>query len=350
MIVELCETIFKAVEDDNSDTICFLDDLLLARRNGFLSLLLTKKEILTLTKMLDLNSRQLSILNFDKENSTFINQRLRGFGHSVKFYNSQYGTGSGNYDVSDYQSRVQEEELFPISKPAVIFENENDDIVYRKILNWYFDEKKVSSELQISYEVIHGGGNTTADISKSAIDKRLGVYALCDSDKISPHAPIGSTARNAKRAFEDKGVSSSFFCIEAHEVENLVPLYIHEEKALPTQVPAIAFIKNAHSKCCESYLYYDFKDSIKKDLIVSGTDCGNYWNEIIKDSEYEDKLALINGNDKITCKLSSLVPHSIREFHSQVKVAPNCKALYEQWCKIGDFLAPRVVASSPYKM
>ncbi|MCL9777582.1 hypothetical protein [Vibrio methylphosphonaticus] len=349
MIVELCESVYRSIEDGSSDATTFLDDLLLARRNGFISLLLSKKDILKLIGTLDLNGRQRSILNFDKENSTFINPKLKSFGNTIKCYDSRY-TGSGDYDIFDYQNKVQDNDYLPITKASVVFENKDDDLVYRKIIDWYFCEKNISTDLQVSYEAIHGGGDTTSTVSEKCINTRVGVYGICDSDKVSPHDMVGGTARKTKKVFDDNGLPSSFLCIEAHEVENLVPFAMHEKTAIKTQMPAIDFIKYSRSKCSESYLYYDFKDSIKKELIISESKCGKYWKDIIEGSIYEGSLEKIEVNHKIVCKLSSLVHHSIKAFNKEVDIEPGCQSLYKQWCAIGEFLTPRVVASKPYKM
>ncbi|MEZ8239801.1 hypothetical protein AB6C73_15135 [Vibrio splendidus] len=350
MIITLCESIYTAIENNDDNTIDFLDDILTARRNGFISLLLSKKNILQLLSTLDLNSRQKSILNFDKENSTYLNQKLRDFDSSVNFYHSQYKKDSSGIDISNYKENVSNSEWHPLSKPYVIFENKDDDLVYRKILNWYLSKHVSNKDLHLSYEVIHGGGHTTASVSAQALDSRLGVYAVCDSDKKSPYSDIGDTAKAAKAMFDLKNYSSNFLCIEAHEVENLVPLKFHEETALETQLPAIDFIKYALTKCNVSYLYYDFKESLKVELINSETQCGSYWKQIIVDSAYGEGLESRKANDKIVCKLSTLVKHSIKKFDESTNIEIDSSSLADEWTKIGSFLVPRVIASRPYKM
>ncbi|MEC6897303.1 hypothetical protein [Photobacterium piscicola] len=348
MIITLCNSIFSAIKDNDESTISFLDDMITARRNGFVSLLLSKKEILFLLNYSDFNSRQKAILNFDKENATYLNQELRVLSSSIKFYHSGYVDSSGDIDISLYKEKIDSSSWYPLTKPFVIFENKDDDLVYRNILKWYFLEYVNNKNLHLSYEVLHGGGHTTAAVSEQALNCRLGVYAICDSDKKSPHSNIGSTARDAKTIFDSKNYSNNFLCIEAHEVENLVPLTFHEEIALDTQKTAINFIKYAVTKESSSYLYYDFKESIKLDLILSDTLCGNYWKNIISNSKYDNKTKGQNG--KIACKLSSLVKHSIKAFSESDLVYTDNESLRNEWSKIGEFLVPKVLASRPYKM
>lgn len=349
MIVKLCNSVFEAIKRKDSNTECFIEDLLNARRNGFISILLSKRDILFLLDNLNLTNRQKAILKFDKEKSTYINSKLRSFNESVVFYHPFYGGSVGDYDISKYRDNLFDDILEPLGKANVIFENKDDDLVYRKILEWYLKEVVKSIDLQLSYTAIHGGGHTTASLSEELINKKIGLFTVCDSDKISPYSEFGKTAKDTIDVFNSMGLQSRLLCIEAHEVENLVPITFHNEVSLDTQKPSLEFIKKSEVICSDSYIYYDFKDSFKVSLLSSKNQCGNYWNDIVQAIGFDvsDK----SNSDKIVGKLSSMVKHSIKLFNeSKVITIPDNESLYNEWIKIGSFLLPKVIASKPYRM
>lgn len=349
MIVQIDDSVVKAVESNDSGSIAFIVDLIESRKRGELLLFFKKRQYIKLIKSGFFTNKQNAVLQSDKEKSTYVNAILEGFFDFYTVYNSSFGCSvSGDYDLINYINDVYDLGKFPISRSVVVFENISDDSIYNFIVKWYFDNFIKNSDFIVCYEPIHGGGDTTSDVAKSQIEKKMCVFALCDSDKKSPFASVGKTAAKTNQVFESFKLEKRYLCIEAHEVENLIPISVHALVAVHEQKDTVDFLTKTEGYLDKSILYFDYKKSLKKSFIESEVKCGEFWRGILNGINYsvpsDEKVSVITPN------LSSMMKHSVEKLINSDYSPVEGSSLYEEWVKIGGFLAPKVMAMKSVRL
>ena len=113
---------------------------------------------------------------------------------------------------------------------ALVLENQNDDVIYKFIFKSIV-HKIMKKNYTAYWEIHHGGGNTTGDVYSRIQEKNNTKMVLCivDSDKKFPDNGYGETANKVKKANDKENIFSDYHVIDAHEVENLIPLSLYYE-------------------------------------------------------------------------------------------------------------------------
>jgi len=144
--------------------------------------------------------------------------------------------------------------------------------------------------IKTKLEMRSGGGSTTADVAADVLDnvKRL-IFAVVDSDRDSPAAPIGVTAQRVKRVFDSRNqVISQLIVLSGRELENLLPDDFYREKfgGHPDHGDSANFITSlSEHGCVEARLHIDIKEGLKLcDLLGSvgrSSDFNAVWGGVV---------------------------------------------------------------------
>jgi len=177
-----------------------------------------------------------------------------------------------------------------VQRVKLIGENLNDCRFYERLSILYINEYK-SKELpsKIKFELIGGGGNTTAESFKE-IAKENNALALCitDNDKATPTSPHGDTSKLCQV------VNTSNLChhqdIDARYVENLLH-YQQIKKILSSKKERLTLIKNLEflESLADSthWFHLPLKTGLKNLDKKSSTDY-LYWDSVINTKFDED--------------------------------------------------------------
>ncbi len=234
-----------------------------------------------------LGELQIATLKRIMHDSTYMNSLHSLVSENVVFFSSAINKSASDkwIDICDYEDSYLKTSY--LQSPKVVFENINDAMIYKKVCEWYLYQVLELNSYKVSFEPINGGGDTTANVCESLLKEGI-AFSVCDSDKKSPSCEVGETARKTKEVFSKYGRSSNFILIEAHEVENLIPLDLYKECAREQQMPIINFLEKAVGlqPCC--YGYFDMKKSFKYKEIWGGNKTySDYWRCIFERVELE---------------------------------------------------------------
>ncbi|BCV42346.1 hypothetical protein [Shewanella algae] len=347
MIISIHDSIIEGVLQDNPHCTSFMDDVLSARRKGIILIDIRKKSVLKLLELYK-NGTNNKTLKVIRGEISFQNEIIEAYGIKRKFAFFETHENEGNLiNINGYFGEDQIK-LRLLNAPRLVLENISDDCVYKKIIEWELSKGHIPSCFRINYDIIQGGGATTAAICENLISEGYLTYSLCDSDKMSPFCSIGDTANETSQTFINNNIISNFYVIDVHEVENLIPIHILNETANETQLPAIDFIRRLLDIEPRLYSYYDLKESIKYSYIHSNLESGNYWKGIFSQLEGFDIER--NDNTKITNRLSSMLPHAIARLENsnisyQTKIEP--ESLVVNWSNIAEKLVSWFITRKP---
>ncbi|MFS1441768.1 hypothetical protein BCU50_007840 [Vibrio sp. 10N.286.46.E10] len=343
-------------KNDSKDASAFLEDLLKLRRCGKTLISIKKKSVLKIIdsdKLSDLDNLILSKINSDM---TYSNQVISEIEDFIFCYHSDYNKDIENPRLSiDIKNYINTNK--PILESSVVLEDENDDLVYSVISKWFMENFSDMKNYHIHYEPEHGGGDRTNIRCNSLIIKKHNTFSICDSDKSTPHCPVGSTAIKAKKVFTDSNLENNFLLLNVHEVENLLPINLLIHKAREQQKPALEFIENVTKITPSAYLHYDFKEGFKfKDVYVTDGNIKNYWMPIYDSHPPTEAIKSkvrsghLKNSSVIYNQLSSMLNHAIEDLHSfdTSKITP--PILEEQWKLIGAQLYKWCLCSKPMQV
>ena len=235
----------------------------------------------------------------------------------------------------------------------LILEDDDDDIIYRLIVNWYIQKNNLKTN--IAYTNIHGGGGNVVDVVKKYIRKGLMAICITDSDMHFPGQTIkrDSSSSQCQRLHVINGIYYHH-TLDVQEMENLIPLnYIdnldwHFEQ---NKQDKKAFDKLRNSDVCEEILtFFDYKEGIKKSMIedeVSGKDkycayaklCCEQYPELMGNRSFEEYYANLDRKDYVYPRLKKRIMPEIKEFLENGVPEPSLMNFQKkEWEKIGNLL------------
>ncbi|GAB3685394.1 hypothetical protein [Salinisphaera aquimarina] len=109
------------------------------------------------------------------------------------------------------------------TRTILLAENLNDAFFYAfssPVLSRHADLLK---ELTVNYELVNGGGDTTADVLAHVADEKRFTICVTDSDQYSPGASEKRTARRCRAVIRACRWPCDLAVINARTVENLIP-------------------------------------------------------------------------------------------------------------------------------
>lgn len=358
MIIEIDESIaLSLLSNSNNDSISFIEDVARLRRTGFV--LIDIKKLIAIKIYSNDNVNPLSKAVFKKvsEDITFNRLAIEFISNKTFFYDSRFlngriiTVGLNCVDICGYANGEH-----ALSQPKLILEDIQDSKVYSAIAKWKLSKIDTLSSLNVNYIAVHGGGNRTARVCLNEYESGQQVFAICDSDKKSPQCVNGQTAQLVKSFFESRNMTDRCYVINAHEVENLIPINVLSDSARATQLPAIRFIQASLDKYEDCFIFYDFKNGFKyNEIYLRETNISRYWREIY--DEYPETLDLIrriNAGDAsedsvLFNKLSSMLVHAIDNMEG-VEFLNLLPALEREWDNIGDKLISWFIAEAPIRV
>ena len=299
-------------EGDSMDSLAFINDLCCLRRLGHALVLIKKKTALLILKSKKLNILNERIVSRLNQDSTFINQVAEYNDARVVYFHSDYSDFEqipSNYiDIKGYINSN-----LIISHSHLVLEDIVDDYVYSVIGKWSIKNKEEYLPFHVFYEPKHGGGSRTPVVCQHLINDNKATFSICDSDKKTPDCNIGETARDTLAVFVNNQLSDNYFQLDAHEVENLLPIDLLIHKAREEQTPALLFLQSTAQEHPNAYIYYDMKNGFKyKDVYQNEGNIKAYWQDIYEGSdgilEFKRQLSSGEKNDRsvIFNKLSSM--------------------------------------------
>lgn len=154
---------------------------------------------------------------------------------------------------------------------CILLAESTDDIdFYKQIGNYYLKNHHIN-RMNISFEEMIGGGNTTSTRLEPIIDEgRRQCLCIMDSDKKFWGAKCGETLQKVQKIIAAKGTENvELYPLQMHEIENLIPVGMLDEicKDIPTAETGISFLKFLLEKdTSESspVYYFDYKKGIPK--------------------------------------------------------------------------------------
>ena len=148
---------------------------------------------------------------------------------------------------------------------------------YRLLANrfMYYNRKTIRGVRPSLSDEIGGGDSINQALEKCIRNNHNLTFCLIDSDKrydrstkYGAEPAKGKTARNLERSsveLIDEGLGNLFdlYCLEVHEVENLIPLCVLDAVANSTireMLPGIAYLRKLKAaNLTDAILFYDFK-------------------------------------------------------------------------------------------
>lgn len=240
---------------------------------------------------------------------------------------------------------VQDATKYSLYLPcSLVGENLNDCAFYKLVAERYCYLNKIKG-IGLKFRDELGGGDTMATVFEKcvAIDKVL-TLCLMDSDikygptNEFPQVPqVGETAGKVLGKYRNliKTQSAATFdlcCIDAHEIENLIPMSVLEKiaEATPDVANGVNYLKKFIGAEEESaILLYDFKEGGKK--IKSGAP-----------SVYWQMVTSAIGDDSMPCLCKKVMEKAIEVMKEEmqagvryVTVVPLETYLISRWEEIG---------------
>lgn len=139
--------------------------------------------------------------------------------------------------------------------------------------------------IAFALQPVGGGGNrTSAQFERYLRERTAGVLCVTDSDRRFEGAPLKETARECERVAGNYSWWAKHIVLDAHEIENLLPLELTKNAALHQRKDEMARNVAGLSKLPISLRRFgDLKSGVKvKDVACEfkSTPMGKYWGEI----------------------------------------------------------------------
>ncbi|EGR1983156.1 TPA: hypothetical protein GRI96_01405 [Vibrio parahaemolyticus] len=110
-----------------------------------------------------------------------------------------------------------------ISSTLLIGEHLNDAKLYH-VIGKHYAKNSVSASLNVSFNLIHGGGSTTKTIFDNYKNQNRITYCILDTDKKFPNDTEKNTSTNFSHNDRRLNRCASSMVINAHEIESIIPL------------------------------------------------------------------------------------------------------------------------------
>ncbi len=154
---------------------------------------------------------------------------------------------------------------------SIFLAESTEDIDFYKLIGKYYLKKHHISHMDLSFEEMIGGGNTTGTRLERIIDEGLR-QCLCiiDSDKKYYGAACGDTLHKVMDIVAAKGTENvELYPLQMHEIENLIPIGMLGEicKDIPGAKKGISFLEFLlrKDKSDRSPVYFfDYKNGISR--------------------------------------------------------------------------------------
>ena len=357
MIIHIDNSILESLNNPTTteDAIAFIEDICKLRRTGKVIIDIKKKVALKVQENTQLSSLNKRIMALISQEVTYNRVLFNKYTQSLFCYSSNYIDRNipieeaHSFDISNYINTGLE-----LNVPKLILEDIEDAIVYSVIAEWKIKQCTDLKGFKVQFSAVHGGGNRTANVCKREYEAGNLIYSICDSDKKTPECDIGDTAKLTNNFFIKNKILKNFYVIDAHEVENLIPIDTLLNIARREQKPAIEFIKSAMESNTSCGLYYDLKNGFKFNVIYSGScPISQYWKPIYESSRdielFKNKISTGQQTESsvIYNGLSSMLPHAINEMKSfDIDIIFKNNALKEEWDKIGHQLISWFISSA----
>lgn len=172
----------------------------------------------------------------------------------------------------------------------IICEDLSDAKFYVFLAKAYASSKNMPTNLK--YFNVHGGGNLTGPTYKTYQDANNITLCIVDSDIKGEGCGMGDTAKIVIANNDDNKILSSYYVINIHEAENMIPMKILE---LACETPE----HNSSFDTIERNIGNDFTKYIdyKKQLMISCI--SNHSKQCYKDYWNNKLHLLIDNNQKI---------------------------------------------------
>ena len=227
---------------------------------------------------------------------------------------------------------------------SLVGENLNDCAFYKLVAERYCCLQNIKG-IDLKFRDELGGGDTMATVFEKCvvIDKVL-TLCLMDSDikygptKEFPQMPqAGETAgkllgKYQKLVETHNAATFDFYCIEAHEIENLIPMAVLERVAVttPDMINGVNYLKKfIDAKLEDAILLYDFKEGGQK--IKSGAPSA-YW-QMVTSSIADDSMPCLCK--KVMEKALEVMKEEVQVGVKYVTVVPLESYLISRWEAIG---------------
>lgn len=233
-----------------------------------------------------------------------------------------------------------------------ILEDDDDEIIYKLIVNWYIKEKQLNTNT--SYSIIHGGGNNILDVVNKYVRKGYMSVCITDPDLHFPEQTIRNDSCCAKCAHIN-AVGGIFYHYypKVHEMENLIPLnYIDcmDWHLKQNALDKAAFEKLRNSEKREEILkFFDYREGIKKEQIENTAQRDNYYEyaklcceqnlELLAGRTFEEHYNLLQDKDCVYPRLRKRIIPEIKQLLMHPMPDPSLMNFQkEEWLKIGELL------------
>ena len=234
-----------------------------------------------------------------------------------------------------------------------ILEDEDDDIIYNLIINWYIKEKNINTN--ISYAIVHGGGGNIIDVAKRYIKDGNMAVCITDPDLHFPEQKIKSDSSCAKcaRLCATGGIYYHYYP-NVHEIENLIPLnYIDslDWHLKQNELDKAAFDKLRNGATSEKILqFFDYKEGIKKKSIEEETErkaeyyayaklCCEQNIELLDGQEFDEYYQKLDNKDYVYPRLRKRIIPDLKTLFAGMLPKPHLMNFQkEEWTKMADLL------------
>ncbi|MEZ0300252.1 MAG: hypothetical protein ACAI35_27665 [Candidatus Methylacidiphilales bacterium] len=225
MLIVLDDSIIEEIHSLNGNEWSALSHLAVAHRQGDHLLLASRHLSKMLAQHPNLNPRDRSIYQL-------IESKFTDLSRSQQCVNT-YANITRDTTIEKISSKNKNIVKLPLTyfssskstKPSsLLAENLIDCKLIAEIARSYA-RSLVNGGLNVSFNMIPGGGSTTADILEEALTVNEGLLLICvDSDRKSPLSSLGATALNTKRVFDKyTRPTSELHILNARELENILP-------------------------------------------------------------------------------------------------------------------------------
>ena len=230
----------------------------------------------------------------------------------------------------------------------IITENNKDYEFYKIIGKYYTKYKGIKSSIDINFESILGGGNTTANVLESKInDERYLCLCIVDSDikylKKNLTHKKGDTIRKIEKIVK-KHIKNNYFWkfipLTVHEIENLLPIcwienYTQKTSDSEDTINFLKYLIKKEKGAYKAIYYFDLKKGIKKEKLDSDKEYKEYWIKYL----YDYNILVDNtSNDHILCGLGDILSRVLEEkvnilFNELNQIDDH---LEEKWLTLGE--------------
>lgn len=265
----------KDLQEKNDNSVAvFFQELIQSSIHGKHLIIISRKNCEWALLNISLNEQQKARLSSIKEDYTQNAGILR---HAKCFMNIEIGNAtlaeqeSGRYEIG--HCRLLESRF--LDNTEFLVENaENDaefyDLIFSKISKYHLIRS-------YKFDIVNGGGSTTAvNFRRLIFDKRV-VVCLTDSDRDSPSCRPADTFRNTEQEARKQKFVGTLFCTLGKEAENHIPLEILIEHGLAPNANAANKLKELKDRQVVTdsadclWLYFDVKDGVKSEKLLAKT-------------------------------------------------------------------------------